>query len=113
MMAADVEGALDRDLDGALDLGLDLQATPFSRYGSYLAFTNLAADVELPPGIALRAGLYLRSLRGPLAGPSPWQPIFHLQLLVEGEPAAAEVKATPTQLRLVHGARSVEICFET
>ena len=101
------------DAGRALDLNLDLQATPFSRSGSYLAFTYLAADVELPPGIALRAGLYLRSLRGPLVGPSPWQPIFYLQLLVEGEPVAAEVTATPTRLRLDGGGRSVEICFET
>lgn len=100
-------------LDGALTLALDLQATPFSRYGSYVAFTNLAAAVELPPGIALGAGLYLRSLRGPLVGPSPWQPIFHLQLLVEGEPVEAEVTASPTSLRLAQGEHSVEICFET
>jgi putative isomerase len=117
MMATDAEVALDHELERAryeaLDGALDLQATPFSRYGSYLAFTNLAADVALPPGIALRAGLYLRSLRGPLVGPSPWQPIFHLQLLVDGEPVQTEVTATPTRLRLVHGDRSVEICFET
>jgi hypothetical protein len=89
---------------------LNLQTTPFSRYGSYVALSHLPAHEDLP------AGLYLRSLRGPLVGASPWQPIFHLQLLVDGSalPAeATEITATPVLLRLAHGERQVQACFET
>lgn len=86
---------------------LDLQTTPFSRYGSYLAISHLPAQGELP------AGLYLRSLRGPLVGDSPWQPIFRLELLVDGRATPAAVTATPTLLRLAQGERQVELCFET
>lgn len=85
----------------------DLQTTPFSCYGSYIAISRLAGDGEMP------AGVYLRSLRGPLVGASPWQPIFRLELLAGGAAVEAEVTATPTLLRLAHGESRVELCFET
>jgi hypothetical protein len=59
-------------------LALDLQTTSFRCYGSYIAFSDQPAGAELP------AGFYLRSLRGLLVGPSPWQPIFRLDLLMDG-----------------------------
>lgn len=106
-----------------MSLAFDLRTTPFSRRGAYMAISDLPAAGECP------AGLYLRSLRGPFAGSSPWQPIFQLQLLVEGlavESAATVVTAGPTRLRLAVGepgnrtagpaagaARWVEMCFET
>ena len=86
---------------------LDLQTTPFSCYGSYMALSDLPADGGLP------AGLYLRSLRGPLTGPSPWQPIMRLDLLVDGAPAPAQLAAAPTLLRLAQGEHVVELCFES
>jgi hypothetical protein len=87
---------------------LDLRTTPFSRYGSYVAFS------WLPPAGDLPGGVYLRSLRGPLVGANPWQPIFQVELLVDGSPCAPEVEATPTLLRLGDGTgdRYAEVCFE-
>ena len=106
---------------------IDLRTTPFSRFGSYIALSDLPADEPLP------AGLYLRSLRGPLTGPSPWQPLMRLDLLVDGalvdgSPAdgalvdgalvdgalvAASSAATATLLRLAHDDHVVELCFES
>jgi putative isomerase len=92
---------------------VDLQTTPFSRFGSYLAFSNVTAASAALAGSEMPVGLYLRSLRGPFVGPSPWQPIFRLELLVDGAAVAGEVTATPTLLRLAQGDRSIEICFES
>jgi hypothetical protein len=99
---------------------LDLHTTPFSRFGAYLAISHLPAQdsgaQDSGAQAGLPEGLYLRSLRGPLVGPSPWQPLFQMQLLVGGEvlPAAeTTVTALPTRLRLAHGATFVELCFET
>lgn len=88
---------------------LELRTTPFSRFGAYTAFSSLPAVGELP------AGLYLRSLRGPLVGADPWQPIFQLELLVDGVSCAPTVTATASLLRLEGptGAQFAELCFET
>jgi len=73
---------------------LDLTTTPFSRRGSYVAISRLPAMAERP------AGIYLRSLRGPLVGHNLWQPIFHIQLVRDGEPVPFQESASPTALHL-------------
>lgn len=79
---------------------LDLRRVPFSRFGSYLAFSHLSRDR------AGEAGLYLRSVHD-----SPRQEIMRLDLLIQGKPVVFSELATPTKLRLEHESAFVEICM--
>ncbi len=81
------------------NFALDLSKSPFSRYGSYLAFSHLnngsAGD-----------GLYLRSLHGRAVAE-----IFRVELVSGGRPLAFTETATPTLLRLAAADGFAEICF--
>ena len=83
-------------------MNFNLRATPFSRYGSYLAFSELPASATIP------AGVYLRTVHGD----APIREICQVELLSDGEPLAASVLASPACLRLEAGNGFVEICFE-
>src|SRR5438045_4330994 len=77
----------------------DLRVVPFSRYGSYLAFSHLTA--------AEPHGLYLRTVHDNASS----QEIFHIELLDQGVSVPFREIATPASLRLEAEAGSVEICF--
>lgn len=79
----------------------DLHLVPFSRYGSYMAFSHIS-DPD---------GLYFRSVRGP--GLTAWQSIFRIDLLEGDMPVDFVEKATPTVLRLENRLGYVEICMPT
>lgn len=79
----------------------DLSIIPFTRYGSYMAFSHL----EEPDG------LYLRSVRGP--GLVAWQSVFRLELLEGNHPVDFVEKASPDVLRLENKHGFAEICMPT
>jgi Mannosylglycerate hydrolase MGH1-like glycoside hydrolase domain len=82
-------------------IALNPAKVPFSRFGSYLAFTQVLPDspFKLPPG------LYLRSMRdGDHA-------VFRLELLAAGAPVPFQIHSSPILLRLEAQAGSVEICI--
>lgn len=81
----------------------DLSVIPFSRYGSYVAFSRLAGDDSRP------GGLYLRSVRGP--GLTAWQTVLRLELLREGQPVHFSESVSPSLLRLDCEHGFVEICM--
>lgn len=73
----------------------DVRRVPFSRYGSYLAFSQFDE------------GLYLRSVHGGPAG--GW--IARLEPLVEGRPLPFRTVATPASLTLDCDAGRIEVCM--
>src|SRR5688572_12335544 len=77
----------------------DLRSVPFSRYGSYLAFSHL--PTAEPPG------LYLRTVHDNASS----QEVFHIQLLHQGVPVPFNEVPSPASLRLVADAGYVEIVF--
>ena len=79
----------------------DLRYVPFSRFGSYLAFSHLAA------GSGVEDGLYLRTVHGGVGH----QMLFRLEVL-DGDALVPFVEdASPTLLRLVASQGTVEICI--
>jgi len=79
----------------------DLRRVPFSRYGSYMAFSHLAAE----PG--LEEGLYLRTVHGGVAH----RILFRIEVLDGSTPIGVTEDAAPTLLRLVCSKGVVEICM--
>lgn len=84
---------------------LDLSRLPFTRFGSYLAFSLLDA------GAAYGTGLYLRSVRGPATGGRPLQEVLRLDPVRAGQALSFQVRATFTQLTLTCPDGQAEICF--
>lgn len=86
---------------------LDLSAVPFSRYGSYLAFSTLPATGSR------QAGLYLRHVHGPGdLNTDPFQPVFRLDLLDgEGRPVPFTPEASPTLLSLQAAGPRAGLCL--
>ncbi len=84
---------------------LDLSSIPFSRFGSYLAFSLLAEDDSHP------AGLYLRSVRGPATGGRPMQEILQMQLIINNQPLDFTTHATFTCLSLTALAGRADLCL--
>jgi putative isomerase len=83
----------------------DLQVVPFSRYGSYIAFSHLAKSD------GWQDGLYMRSVHGSGFHAGVLHPIFRVELLQEGKPVPFQEIATPTVLRLETEGRYAEICI--
>ena len=80
----------------------DLRSVPFSRYGSYFAFSIL-------PGIPGRAeGLFLRSVHGDAGDGGA---LFRVELLREGVPVPSRIRASASLLQLEDGDAVVEICL--
>jgi glycogen debranching enzyme len=84
---------------------INLAEIPFSRFGSYLAFSLLPADAGRP------GGLYLRSLRGPATGGRPMQEVLHIQLTQHGQPLESQPGATFSCLQLQAGDGGAELCL--
>ncbi len=83
------------------NIQIDISKVPFSRYGSYAAFSHLA------PSQSTREGLYLRTLHGEVSH----REVFRLQLLNGRNPVPFKEIATPTLLRLEAADGEVEICM--
>ena len=81
------------------DISFDLTKVPFSRYGSYLAFSHLTQG-------PLGEGLYLRSLH---RGGRP--EVLRVDLVRDGEVLPSREHATPESLRLEFDGGFVEICI--
>ena len=82
---------------------LDLYKIPFSRYGSYIAFSQMGDYLERV------AGLYLRTVHGQ----TQQREVFRLELVHQAQSVAFTVEATPTLLRLIanDGVGQVELCL--
>ena len=79
----------------------DIAKVPFSRYGSYIAFSRLPNREE--PHVV--PGVYLRSMHENAHN------VFRLELLEGETPVPFQVEASPTLLRLTAEQGSVEICI--
>ena len=79
----------------------DISKVPFSRYGSYVAFSHLKESSDSPEG------LYLRILHGAIAR----RELFRVELLHGRNPIAFREIATPTVLRLEAAEGYAEICI--
>jgi putative isomerase len=92
-----------------VDMNFDRQfqdgVVPFSRYGSYIAFSHLPGSEARPEG------LYMRSLHGHAPSPQPHGELFRVQLVREGQPVPFKEAATPAVLRLEAEGGHVEICI--
>lgn len=84
---------------------IDLRGAPFSRNGSYMAFSFL------PEAGAWPAGLYLRSVHGGAQEARPGGRVALVQALHNGRVVPFQAQATPAalELRTPHG--SVTICI--
>ncbi len=87
-----------------MSVSLDLSQVPFTRYGSYLAFSYLQKEHS-------RDVLYLRSVHGPALGGRPLQELFKVELTEDGEPIPYKIIATPYLLTLEAESGRVEIVF--
>jgi len=88
-------------------MNFDLAKIPFSYYGSYVVLSILPAREDR------KAGLYLRSVRGPATGGRPLQEILLMELFVDGQAIPFEATAEGHQLRLSAGnGKQAEVCFE-
>jgi len=80
---------------------MDLKLVPFSRRGSYMAFSHVP-EPRAKPG-----GLYLRTVRA--TGTN--REAFRVELTVDGQPVGFEESASPERLRLQAGPGFAEFCF--
>jgi putative isomerase len=99
------------------DLALDLSRVPFSRFGSYMAFSMLTDTRAGAPMSGLYApggvpGLYLRNLHGGIGLMDLEHPVFRVELVSGGSSVNFDVKATPTLLQLKFPAGNAEIYFD-
>jgi len=81
-------------------INFDIAAVPFSRYGSYLAIS------QLPQRDARVAGIYLRTMHGD----APNREICRFEIVGTN---AIQIDASPALLRLSAGDGYVEICFSS
>jgi putative isomerase len=81
-------------------MNLDLKHVPFSRFGSYLAFSRLEET-------AYGAGLFLRTVHGEVAD----RIVFHVEVLGGETPVPFTEVVSPALLRLEANAGYVEICI--
>jgi putative isomerase len=87
-------------------VNLDLRTVPFSRYGSYIVFSHLAASSERAEG------LYMRTVHGCGRIGGVLHPLFRVELLCEGKPVPFAEIASPTTLRLeAEDGGHLEICI--
>jgi len=82
-------------------MNFDLRHTPFSRYGSYIAFSHL------PKSEARPEGLYMRTVHGNAL----FREVFLVELLQGKKPIPFKEIATPTVLRLENERGHVDICI--
>lgn len=87
-----------------MSFNLDLSKIPFTRFGSYLAFSHLEKGNS-------QNGLYLRSIRGPALGGRPQQEIFQIEVIRGNKPIPFTLKVTPWMLTIEADSGIVEIVF--
>lgn len=83
---------------------IDISATPFSRFGSYLSFSIL--DEKRLANTGLRSGLWLRCVHGD-AG----REVFLVEVTSKGKSVPFETSATPGELTLITADGRVRICI--
>jgi len=83
------------------DIHFDVAKVPFSRYGSYVGFSHLAATALLPEG------LYLRTFHMPVQQ----KEVFRVELIQSGKPVPFREITSPTLLRLEAADGYAEITF--
>ena len=79
---------------------LDLRRVPFSRFGSYMAFSHFSRERAGEDGLYFRSVHDSRTARSPARRPAQ-----------RGNPWSFTELATPTKLRLENEAAFVEICI--
>ncbi len=79
----------------------DISQVPFSRFGSFIAFSHMKESGALP------AGLYLRTLHGAISR----KELFRVEILHGRNPVPFKEIATPTLLRLEAEQGYAEICI--
>jgi len=84
------------------DIQFDLRQVPFSRFGSYLAIS----DMSQFQGPQKKEGVFLRTMH---AG---GRTAFRFELLHDGHPVSFTTSAAPTLLTFTAEDGSVEICFD-
>ena len=83
------------------EVQFDISRVPFSRFGSFIAFSHLEESESLPEGV------YLRTLHGAISR----KELFRVELLNGRNPIPFKEIATPTLLRLEAEQGYVEICI--
>jgi len=86
-------------------MNFDLTVVPFSRYGSYIAFSHLAQSA------VRQEGLCMRSVHGSGAHVGVLHAVFCVELVQDGKPIPFKEHATPTVLRLEAESGYAEICI--
>jgi putative isomerase len=95
----------------------DLAKVPFSRFGSYMAFSILT-DTRRPAAVAALAapdgipGLYLRNLHGGSGMADPVHTVFRVELVKQGSLVNFHVNVTPTLLEVKSPAGEAEFYFD-
>ena len=87
-------------------LDLDIAAIPFSRYGSYIAFSLLQGQAQAQRG--LPEGIWMRCVHGDAA-----YEVMRFELIENGIPVPCEVRSTASTLRLTCPTGRVDICIPT
>lgn len=87
-----------------MTLNLDLSKIPFTRFGSYLAFSYLQKG-------NFQNGLYLRSIRGPALRGRPLQEILEIEVIRENQPIPFSLKVTPWLLTIEADSGIAEAVF--
>lgn len=87
-------------------MNFDLRIVPFSRLGSYIAFSHLEETNDR------KEGLYLRSIHGDRPHPDNLQEAFKIELLTGGEVVPFKEIASPAVLRLEAEQGFAEICIQ-
>lgn len=87
-------------------MNFDLITIPFSRYGSYIAFSHLPATANRIEG------LYLRHVHGPGdLNPDTFQEVMRIEPVQNGQPVGFTEIASPTMLRLETDNGYAEFCL--
>ena len=86
-------------------MNIDLRGVPFSRYGSYLAFSILPKAGDAPEG------LYLRSVHGGAQSVRPGGRLALVEVMLDGRPLPYQVSVTPARMELLTVRGSLSICI--
>lgn len=88
-------------------MNFDLRYVPFSRYGSYLAVSQLPRHVDGEGPQQPIFDLWLRQTGG-----QGQKETFRLEVLEKGKPVASEIIATPALLELRSKQGTVQLCID-
>lgn len=85
---------------------LDITSIPFSRFGSYTAFSNLQGETHKKTG--LPEGIWMRCVHGDAA-----YEVMRLEMIENGVPVDCEIVADAAKLSLISATGRVDICLPT